>query len=1096
MNTSPQRFRRIVSILFFLSLVRGSILNAQILPPKGVLSGGAVYSQSAPEPPGAGAGTTAATGAGNAAAAGAGNIAETEAKAEDEDALRAASILEADIRTSSLTELADWCRSLGLSEGGDREELAARLRNHYQLSVSVPGGDGSGEAKRMITIESARSTEYFTLSVVDEEYARLRGDVVVSLQDGEAFHRIRAAEILYNRTRNTISASGEVEYVKTEAERVETFRGASITVNMDDWSTVFMQGITDHSLENGETSYRFAGEVISRSGENVTILKHAEITNGANEEAYWSVAASKLWLLPGSDWAISNAVLKVGEIPVLYIPFFYYPAHEIIFHPVLGFRTREGSFLQTTTYILGRPRAQASTENSIVSILGSGADTEMVREGVFLRSTGKKSRDPNTTRLSLLFDAYTNLGFYLGTELALPPKGILGELTLSGGLGFTRDITHAGGAYYTPFAPRYDGTSNWNSSDFFSARVPFRYRFKTEGSLSGNHASLSWSFPFYSDPYVDNDFLNRSEDSTIFSMLKQLTTTQATTDNTGVMGSYEWKLNSSVTFNLPRLAPYVSSLAITSLVTSVSFKGIVAPEHRTTPDWSRTFFYPDKVTLFSLNTAATGTLLNLGGNPAAAEEEEDEEEDSLNGFGIPSPPWDTGVEGETLTAIPGEFTPPPLNRQLVNPLNGGHQLTLDYRLNPSASSELQFNNSSANWKTSDDIDWGDTSSLLFTLRSDASTGLTLSEIRGLYTASVRFFGTASWQDYSFLNDEAPEYDTTTERDAARNRTYNNTYFTTSVEFGTTVKPFYNNEIWKNTFFQYTLRGLMVKSEYDATSLTSSGSPSWNIISGDWSNKNDIEIHRVQANFSALVMDKAQTLSLTADLPPEDSVLGGDATMRVWLSETNARTRIQDPFNDPFYEPIYFTETVNFTRNISFKHYMVYDPEVESFTTLTTSLTLGGLSLSFSAIRSKTYTLITDPTKGQTGWHEDPGPEILNPRELSIAYRKTYATDTNRKFAFSFNVDTGLTFDLQRYTSSKFRFTLGVGAKVTNFMDISLSSTSENAVVFRYFQNWPIWGSSYANTIQAETRMMVPAFLTNDEPRSSILRSTFPAVGRW
>ena len=119
-----------------------------------------------------------------------------------------ASYIEMDIKTSTLTELAAWCRELGISEGGSKEDLATRLRAYYKLrpQKSPP------EDQRIITIESAKTTEYFTLDVVDEEYARLKGDVIISLKDGTALHRIKAWEILFNRTRNVMTASGNVEY--------------------------------------------------------------------------------------------------------------------------------------------------------------------------------------------------------------------------------------------------------------------------------------------------------------------------------------------------------------------------------------------------------------------------------------------------------------------------------------------------------------------------------------------------------------------------------------------------------------------------------------------------------------------------------------------------------------------------------------------------------------------------------------------------------------------------------------------------------------------------------------------------------------------
>ncbi|MCL2374416.1 MAG: LPS-assembly protein LptD, partial [Treponema sp.] len=288
--------------------------------------------------------------------------------------------LQMEIRTSSLMELAAWARELGLSDGGTREDLAARLRAHYRLPAT-PGAEALEQ--RVITIESANTTEYFTLDVVSEDYARFRGDVVISLMDGDSIHRIRAGEILFNRTRNVLSASGGVEYVREEGNIVETFRGDSITVNLDNWSAIFIDGVTERSVAGNPTAYRFAGTVISRSAEGATVLRRAEITNPANEEAFWSISASRLWLLPGNDFAIANAVLRVGNIPLFYIPFFYFPADQVVFRPVLGFRTREGTFLQTTTYILGRPRTEVLGESSITMIFG-GADEDMEtrREGI------------------------------------------------------------------------------------------------------------------------------------------------------------------------------------------------------------------------------------------------------------------------------------------------------------------------------------------------------------------------------------------------------------------------------------------------------------------------------------------------------------------------------------------------------------------------------------------------------------------------------------------------------------------------------------------------------------------------------------------
>jgi lipopolysaccharide assembly outer membrane protein LptD (OstA) len=967
-------------------------------------------------------------------------------------------VLEMDIKTSTLAELASWCRTVGLSEGGTRADLASRLRNYYGLAApETEDAEGGSNGKKIITIESAKSTEYFTLETVDEEYARLRGDVMVSLKDGDAVHRIKAWEILYNRTRNLLTASGGVEYIKESGDTIETFRGERITVNLDDWSSTFLEGVSERGLSNNSTTYRFAGTVISRTDEEVTVLSKAEISNASNAEAFWSIKASKIWLLPGSDFAILNAVLKVGEIPLLYIPYFYYPADEIVFHPVLGYRSREGNFLQTTTYILGRPQADTSAESSITNILGNSTDMEKRQEGIFLRSTGKKSQDPNDTRLSLIFDLYANLGTYLGTEFVLPRKGIFGAFNLSAGIGFTRDIYNNGGAY-TPFSLT-DGTSSSNNSRLFSYELPFRYRFSNTGSISAKYGSLNWALPFYSDPFVDLDFLKRTEIMNWFSMLKDTEADNETNAENTYIGSYEWRLNGAFNPPVSFLSPYITSLSVSSITSTIAFRTRQSATQAAGVSPNRLFFYPDRFTLYSLNTSIAGTPFTIGGTAKKEAEPEEEKEDLLKDIGSPRSPWgEPREEAAGNSGVPGQLIPPVLTQSFELPRGGGPRFSIDYRFNPSTASELQFRSTPQNWAEVEDISWSELSSILSTVRSDGSVGFNINQNDGsAYTASVQFSGTGSWQDYTYLNDDAEEFTDSTGQpdaqkiDAARLRTYNADYFTTSYAFSTTIKPLYQSAVWGNSSVQYTFKGLLAKSIFDGTGAD----PSWDVEYGKW-DKENLETHQVSANISATVMDKSQTVSIIADLPPEDDTLAGNATFRAWISETSFRGRIFEPYDEKLrvFEPLYFTETLRFASNKSFQQAVTYDPELEEYTNLVSTLTLGGFSASLSAVRSHSFNL--EPQ----GWIQNTGDDDLklNLRDLRISYVQRFTREAlwNNRLSFSFNVNSSLNFDLQRYTYSRFSFTLGFTLTVKNFLDLTFSATSENAVIFRYVQNIPFF----------------------------------------
>jgi hypothetical protein len=973
--------------------------------------------------------------------------------------------IEMEIKTSSLPELAALCRSLGLSEGGDKAELVRRLREHFKIpeTAAVEGED----KRKIITIESARSTEYFKIEAVDEDYARLSGEVKLSLKDGDSIHRIKARDILFNRTRNILTATGGVEYIKESESTTETFRGENITVNLDNWSSIFLNGVSERTLQSDGTTYRFAGEVISRNDEEVMVLSKAAISNAKNPEALWSLNASRVWLLPGSDFAIFNAVLKVGEIPVMYIPFFYYPADEVIFHPVIGFRSREGNFVQTTTYLLGRPKANSTSQSSLGKILGSSSDMEKKREGLFLRSTGKKLKDPNATSLKAMVDYYANLGAYLGLDLSTPRFGILNAMDLTLGFGFSRTVIPMdSGGNYTPFAPKYDGSSDWNRANLFSKDVPFRYRFKTNSSLGGKYGSLSWGFPFYSDPFIDKDFLTRAEEMDWVNMIQQGAAgmeEDTTTSGTGELGSYQWQLSGQVNPPFSRMSPYISGLSISSITSTMAFKTISkqfpstttnSDPQRYSPD--RAFFAPDKFTIYSINGSVSGSPLSLGAaaasqsGTAAANQET---EDPFKNLGVPRSPWEKAEDPSAKGSIvPDKLVPPVLSQRFDLPRAGTTRFSIDYRLAPTSSSELQFR--SSKWKEYDDIDWSEIASILSTVGGDASTTFNLNHSDGLYANNFTFSGNGTWRQYSYLNEEAEAYlDSSGNPDPvkveqARRQQYSSSFYTTTYAYTATFRPLYRSSIWGQSNLQYQFNGLLAKSNFIGTG----DDPEWETIFGAWE-KEKLTAHKFTASAAANVMEKIQNFNISAELPPLEAALATEATFRVWISETNARIRVVNPAEEDKrkIEPFYSTETLRFGKAGSLTHYMVLDSELKEFTTITTTLSLWGLTAKYSATRMQGYKYTTG-----VGWELNKGDPSLKSSEFSLSYAQTFAKREiwKKRLSFSLNMSTSLKFDLQRYTSSSFDFTLGFTLGIVGFVDLSLSATSQNAVVFRYFKDLP------------------------------------------
>jgi hypothetical protein len=994
-------------------------------------------------------------------------------------------LLELEIRSSSLTELAIWSRSLGLSEGGTRADLSRRLRTHFNLSEPV---DNEDDNQRIITIDSAKTTEYFTIDVIDEDYARLLGEVRLSLVDRNTVHRIRANDILFNRTRNILTARGQVEYIREEGDKTEIFRGEKITVNIDDWSSIFLDGVSERTLSNEGTTYRFAGTVITRNDEDVMMLRNAQISNAQNEEALWSISASRLWLLPGSDFAILNAVLKVGEIPVLYIPAFYFPADEIIFHPVIGYRSREGAFVQTTTYILGRPKADSADQSSIARILGNSNDMEKERHGIFLRSTGRRVQDPNTTTLKAMIDYYTNLGAHIGLELSTPRTGILNPLDLSLGIGFTRTITTIDGNY-SPYAPNFDGTFDWNYSNLFSRAVPFRYRFRTQSSISSRLGGFSWNIPFYSDPYVDRDFLNRSESMDWMNMIQQGAALDDTAAAQSELGAYQWQLTGNLRPSLPFLAPYVSSVAISNLSTTLAFRTLrddeIFQNNRDHP--GRFFFAPDRYTIYSISGSISGTPLSIGGtNQPSANVNASRQmpEDPLRGIGRPISPWVTEEDetegGSNARGTPDDkLIPPVINQRFELPRTGNARFSIDYSLSPTGSSELQFMSGFNRWQSFDMVDWNDVQSILTSIRGNAGINLRLDHTSNIYSNVVTFSGSGTWNEFNYINEEAEAFRTPQNSDgdkdparveAARRQQFSQTNYATSYAYNGTLRPFHNNPLFSQTNLQYAFRGTLVRSKR----YTDGDGPELTPIWGKWVKeeiRDGVEIpglnsHRLSANLAANIMDRLQNITLSADLPPFDGLISANSTFRVWISETNARIEFRRPEmidNEPNSEwktqPFHLTQTLRFPDVGSLTYYMVMNPEDDNeITTITSSLTLWRFRASFSAVKLIPFEFEPNNPDNMTlgGRWVQVGEPALNPRDLSLSYNQTFSNVQiiKDRLNFSLNVNSSLSYDLQRYTNSNFQFTMGFSLGIPGFLDLTLSATSENAVIFRYFKGIP------------------------------------------
>jgi len=536
------------------------------------------------------------------------------------------STLSKDINTATYYELVAWCDELGLDDSGSRKELQARLAKHF--SVTLPEAAVAG--KRAVTVRSARQSEYFTQSESGEKYVLLRGDVAVEVSDQTDGTQqvIKAASITFNQSRRTISAVGDVTYTLTRGGQTDTFTGQSLDFDLDSSEAVFYDGSTRRLIKRSgaDVPYTFAGETITRVSNDTVILQKGAFTSSETpSDPLYQIRAGTVWLLAPGEWAVQNAVLFIGRIPVLYLPGFFWPGDDFFFNPNIGYHPREGSFIQTTTYLLGR-KPKEDTPFSFLQLTGSGdAGYALEPHGLFLRKMpGTQAPKDDGHSLKLMADIYSRLGFMAGLAGDFSPLA-----TFKASIAASKSIflDSATGDYTSslPFAnPPYSaGDEFWNSSTLFGLTIPLR--FGLEGSLktSGTFYSVTAGFQYYSDPTYTTDFYTRTESGMLSALFTQAatpaTTPAATAATTPQMVNLSWDVTSKLDFTKMVSLPFVQNISIPNLNLNMTWqsKTTTATADPQLSDPGHSFFYPSSITIPNVSFAISGDIVTLGGAPAA-----------------------------------------------------------------------------------------------------------------------------------------------------------------------------------------------------------------------------------------------------------------------------------------------------------------------------------------------------------------------------------------------------------------------------------------------------------------------------------------------
>ena len=461
-----------------------------------------------------------------------------------------------ELELSSDEDLKKWALKEDIQEK-DVSKIKALLLEKFGISPNLFSKDNKDLGRYKIIIESTDNLENFTYELTKDENVILKGRVRIIIEDikENKKHSIKGDNIIFNKKTKKLFSSGNVDYnLDLNVNDKLYFYGSELFIDFDSQNFLLKNGIVQKKMHKNLIDHivSFGGKVLKRLDNEVNILESAFITTSKVLEPYYSIEASKMWILPSGDFGFLNAVFYIGKVPIFYIPFFFKPGDSLFFNPSLGYSSRKGLMLFNTVYLFGRRSVDINELSFLDFDLNAiyGSNKELyIRNGYltyfFAEDIVSKL---NKDHVKFIFDIYSNLGFYLGFDFDLGNTlNFFKTFEGSFGIGLTRTLyQNSLSNMYRPFennSIEYSIFSfdNINKGDIFGFEVPFRYLLKSKSEFLVYDALFSVIFEHYSDPYVIIDFKDRQENSTFFSLLNS---SKELSETKHFINTFDWNLSS------------------------------------------------------------------------------------------------------------------------------------------------------------------------------------------------------------------------------------------------------------------------------------------------------------------------------------------------------------------------------------------------------------------------------------------------------------------------------------------------------------------------------------------------------------------------
>ena len=667
-----------------------------------------------------------------------------------------------------------------------------------------------------ITIKNARQTTYEKDDKNDDSQDTivLEGNVEISVAKGDTLSEIKADKITYDRKTEMLFAQGAVEITTKSNGSAggEKTTATSLLMNTSTLEGIFDDGRVVQTksdalnLPSGSTLIVFS-DIFGKSENNTIAFKNSSLTFCDDPDPHWHIDASRTWLLPGGEFAFLNALLYVGPVPVLYFPAFYYPKDELIYNPVFGSKEREGKYIQTTFYLMGRKPLQnstassntsnnsssdSSTEESLKAVYNFMKPTglkEQEQQGLMLHNLDKSYTGSTETYVKLLADWYSNLGGMVGVEGNLKPsKEYINELKFNLMLGFSNTV-FLNGINYSAISR--NGYTFYDKSNFLGLKLPFRYGANLDFKLR-KPFTLSLSLPLYSDPSFSGDFKTRQESMDWISYLIDLSNESENKStspvSTSSVNDLSWKLDASYTVPLPaKLKPYLNSVSL-GLHSSIKIdslekdNSLLIQDSRYVQDndWinytpEKRFFYPKQVIPAKAELSINGTIfqwpakespadskkvtyayeldkpVELKSPKELAKETEENQKENPEKEAEEKTSEERNLEESLLTKIPEAKLPELNTTSLTASTISGLSYRLDYRIDSNLNTQILYDSkdSSGNkyLKSPEDFKWTRIQSSMYTIKTPLSLTSSLAYGGNFFSMKNSLSYDPQWQDH-------------------------------------------------------------------------------------------------------------------------------------------------------------------------------------------------------------------------------------------------------------------------------------------------------------------------------------------------------------